>query len=733
MADRIKGITIQIGADMKPLQTALKGVNTTIKSTQTQLKDINKLLKLDPTNTELLRQKQQALGNEIKATKERLDTLKKAKADMDASGVDRNSEEYQALQREIIATEQELKGLEKETKNFGSVGAQQIAAVGEKLKGFGQKMVQVGQDLTTHVTLPIIALGAAAANSFAEVDKTMQLVNSTMNNTEEEAKLLEKAMKDAAANSTFGMKDAANAALNFARAGLDAAEAANALAPAMNLAAGEGGELDTVSAGLVATINGFGDTFANTAHYADVFAASCNNSALDVNSLSDAMSIAAPIFRTAGMDVQDAALMMGVMADAGIEASEAANALKTGIARLVSPAKEGAEAMAALGLQITNDDLKSADRIYIKLHNAFQGLSESQQIAAASAIFGKNQMSKWLALINTAPGDVNELATAIGNCAGTTDQMAEAMMSGFGGSIEKLKSSIDVLMTTLGGLVAQYLQPVVDKLQAWVDKFNSLDESQQKTIVTIGLVVAAIGPLITIIGSLLTGIGQFMVFAPVVATAFAAFNPVILVVIAAIGALVAAGVALYKNWDVVKEKAEQLKGKLVESFNNIKANLMEKIDAIKSKINDFKKSLENLKAKAVEVWNNIKATMSGWHINLPHLRVEWEGLSDKSIIRKLFGIGAVPHLYVDWYAKGGFPQTGQLFMARENGPEMVGTMGGRNAVANNEQIVSGIKQGVYEAMTSAMSGANGAQSIKIYLDSREIKFGQQRLSRAMGV
>jgi hypothetical protein len=224
-----------------------------------------------------------------------------------------------------------------------------------------------------------------------------------------------------------------------------------------------------------------------------------------------------------------------------------------------------------------------------------------------------------------------------------------------------------------------------------------------------------------------------MVFAPVVATAFAAFNPVILVVIAAIGALVAAGVALYKNWDVVKEKAEQLKGKLVESFNNIKASLMEKIDAIKSKINDFKNSLENLKAKAVEVWNNIKATMSGWHINLPHLRVEWEGLSDKSIIRKLFGIGAVPHLYVDWYAKGGFPQTGQLFMARENGPEMVGTMGGRNAVANNDQIVSGIKQGVYEAMTSAMSGANGAQSIKIYLDSREIKFGQQRLSRAMGV
>ena len=117
----------------------------------------------------------------------------------------------------------------------------------------------------------------------------MTLVNETMGNSEKQAKLLNDAMSEAASNSTFGMSDAANASLNFARAGLDTEQAASALAPAMNLAAGEGGNLDTVSDGLVATINGFHDSFDNAGRYADVFAAACNNSALDVDSLSDFM------------------------------------------------------------------------------------------------------------------------------------------------------------------------------------------------------------------------------------------------------------------------------------------------------------------------------------------------------------------------------------------------------------------------------------------------------------
>lgn len=91
-----------------------------------------------------------------------------------------------------------------------------------------------------------------------------------------------------------------------------------------------------------------------------------------------------------------------------------------------------------------------------------------------------------------------------------------------------------------------------------------------------------------------------------------------------------------------------------------------------------------------------------------------------------------PNLWTSNFASGGFPSEGQLFVANEAGPELVGTMGGRTAVANNDQIVEGIRQGVYDAVVAANNNGGDVQ-VRVYLDSREIKAGQQRLNRAWGV
>lgn len=92
----------------------------------------------------------------------------------------------------------------------------------------------------------------------------------------------------------------------------------------------------------------------------------------------------------------------------------------------------------------------------------------------------------------------------------------------------------------------------------------------------------------------------------------------------------------------------------------------------------------------------------------------------------------VPHVSWQQFAMGGFPSEGSLFIANEAGPELVGTMGGRSAVANNDQIVEGIRQGVYDAVVAANANGNSDVSVKVYLDSREIKAGQERLARAWG-
>ena len=178
MADRIKGITVEIGGDTTGLSKALSGVNKEIKSTQAQLKDVNKLLKLDPTNSELLAQKQKLLTQAVSETKEKLTQLKSVQDQMDA-GLKNGSvtqAQYDAWQREIIATEQELKNLEQQCKETDSSISATLKQAGSKMQEVGSKISEVGTGLTTHVTAPIMAVGAASLAAFQEVDAGLDIV-----------------------------------------------------------------------------------------------------------------------------------------------------------------------------------------------------------------------------------------------------------------------------------------------------------------------------------------------------------------------------------------------------------------------------------------------------------------------------------------------------------------------------------------------------------------------------
>lgn len=387
-------------------------------------------------------------------------------------------------------------------------GTREAQKAWKSVQQTGDSIAKVGGSITKTISVPIAAMGAAGVKNFSSVDKQLRLVQATMGSTAEEAAQLEKSIKTSASNSVFSMQDSADATLNFARQGFKAAEAADMLTPALDLAAGTATDLSTVTSGLGNTMKAFGASSSEAAHYTDMMAKAQAQANTDVTGLFDAMSVAGATANTVGWNFADLATLTGVFGDKSISASEGATALNTGLMRMASG--DSRAAMKKLGIEVfnANGTMKSMPETIGALQKGFAGLSAQEQLAAASSIFGKNQAAKWLTLIN-GPGveSLENMKNSIEGATGASHDMAEALLSGPGGSIEKLKSSIDVLTYSIGDLLSKYLQPVIDKATAMVAAFNDMSPEQQEQIVKWGLIAAAVGPTIMVFGKLVSTVG----------------------------------------------------------------------------------------------------------------------------------------------------------------------------------------------------------------------------------
>lgn len=305
--------------------------------------------------------------------------------------------------------------------------ANQWTKAGKQIQSTGKSISAVGADLTKYFTVPIATLGTTAVLNFGEVDKSLRLVKATMGETKWATADLEEAVAEAAGKSTFTMKETAEAALNFARQGFNAKESAEMLTPALSLAEGTATGLSETTEGLGNAVKVFANQELTAGDAANIFAQAQAQANTTTSELFEAVSVGSSIFKTVNWSLQDLATVTDVFGDNSISASEGATAIKTGLAKLVSPSKEGAKWIKKLGLDIVNTDgtMKSMVDVQSQLHGAFSKLTQEQQLQAASALVGKNQMNKWLTLINTAPDTVKKYRDALDGLKGTSENMAD--------------------------------------------------------------------------------------------------------------------------------------------------------------------------------------------------------------------------------------------------------------------------------------------------------------------
>ena len=200
MSSSVKGILVEIGGDTSNLQNALAKVNSATASLTKELRSVNSLLKLDPSSTEMLSQKQEILSENIKETSEKLEQLKLAQEMADDEiqrGGNISQENYRALQREIKATEEKLAKLKAEASAFTKVG-DKLVEVGNRVSAISQKLDSLGNTLTTKLTLPIVALGTAMANASKNFESAFTGVEKTVEGTAEQLATIKQGIKDMA-------------------------------------------------------------------------------------------------------------------------------------------------------------------------------------------------------------------------------------------------------------------------------------------------------------------------------------------------------------------------------------------------------------------------------------------------------------------------------------------------------------------------------------------------------
>lgn len=512
MANRIKGITVEIGGDTTGLDKALKSVNTSIRTTQSALKDVNRLLKLDPSNTELLPQKQRLLKDAIAATKDKLDSLKVAQeqAKQQLENGELGQDKYDALQREIVETEEELRRLQQEAATTNTA-LSKIDVAGQKMEAVGNSIASAGKKMMG-VTTVIGGVGVAAVKTAADFDSAMSQVAAVSGATGKDFDALRNKAREMGAKTKFSATEAAEAMNYMAMAGWKTEDMLSGIEGIMNLAAASGEDLATTSDIVTDALTAFGLSAKDSGHFADILAAASSNANTNVSMMGETFKYCAPIAGALGFSAGDTAEAIGLMANAGIKSSQAGTALRTIMNNLAGDVKISGKAIGDVTIATTNADgsMRDLSDILADCRSAFGNLTESEKAQAAESLVGKNAMSGFLALMNAGEGDIEKLSSAIENCDGSAEKMAMTMQDNLAGQLTILKSQLQELAISFGDILMPAIRSIVSKLQGFVDKLNGMDEGTKRTIATIALLVASIGPLLIIIGTAISKIGVAM-------------------------------------------------------------------------------------------------------------------------------------------------------------------------------------------------------------------------------
>lgn len=332
----------------------------------------------------------------------------------------------------VIETDLDSSGIEKGLSNLETI----------TVKG-----LKVAAATITGTATALAGVATAAAKTGADFESQMSRVKAISGATGEEFEKLKAQAIELGAETSFSASQAAEGMENLAAAGFTTIETMEAMPGLLDLAAASGEDLASSSDIAASTLRGFGLAASDAGHVADVLAENANRTNSSVAETGEAMKYVAPLARAAGLSFEETAAAIGIMANAGIQGSQAGTTLRGAISRLSKPTDDMQNAMDDLGVSFydANGKMKSLSEQVGMLKDAMSGMTDEQKNSYLVTLYGQEALSGMLALINEGSDSLSALTGAYEVCDGSAKKAAETMQDNLSGAVEQLKGSAESL------------------------------------------------------------------------------------------------------------------------------------------------------------------------------------------------------------------------------------------------------------------------------------------------
>jgi len=569
--ETIKGLNVVIGSDTTALTSALADVNRASRGIQTELRQVERLLRLDPSNVELVAQQQQLLTDAVANTSEKLNRLRAAQEQVNeqfARG-EISAGQYRAFQREIATTEQQLSrfesqlsGTANELNNLGDAAdnnADKLKDIGDKVKGAGEKMSMA-------ITAPIVAAGGLMLKGAIDAENAQNKLQASLGITADAAADLE-AVAQAVWVNGFGENiEEANASITTVRKNMGEFaedEMQKVTEGALTIADIFEQDVNDVTVAAGVAMKNFGLEGQDAL---DLITVGFQKGGDYSGELLDSFREYAPQFASMGISADQAMGILIAGAEAGAwNLDKVGDAMKEFNIRAQDGSKATAEGFATIGLDAEKMGESIAkggedgQKAFVATVSALAAMKNPmEQNIAGTALFG----TQWEDVRSKVIVAMADGMKGIKDFKGTTEEAAAAMYANNPGlaltkAMRELQLSIGPALLPLADIIKNTIVPAVKSM---AEGFNNLSPAGQRAVLVIAGIAAAIGPLLLVIGALVGSAGNIVSSFSKASGAISeaggiiklATSPIGIAIIA-IAALAAAAYLIYTNWEPIKE------------------------------------------------------------------------------------------------------------------------------------------------------------------------------------